>query len=86
MQASDNIPRWWLGRNEFVFALAGLLFCSVVVVLVVADGGAVVGSLELAQILALAVTGGAATLACGLIWRSTGVARRLGRKRLEEMA
>ena len=86
MQVSHNISRWSLGRNETVLLLAGLLFCSVVAVLIVADAGAVVGSLELAQILALAVTGGAATLACGLIWRSTGVARHLGRKRIEEMA
>ena len=87
MQLSGNITRTAFGRGERLWLLVSSLCCIIVLVVVVADQGtAAIGSLELAQILALAVTGGAAAVVGGLLWRATGLANRFRRAAGDDVA
>lgn len=45
-----------------------------------------IGNVRLAQLLALVVVAGAATVAAVSLWRSSAAARRLGRRRADEVA
>ena len=87
MQLAGNTTRTALGRGERILLLAGCLCFAIVLILVLADSEVViVGSLELAQVLGLAVIGGAAAMAGGLLWRSTGLGLRLGGRDHDEIA
>ncbi len=86
MQIAGNTGRTG-GRGELLLLMAASLSCIIVLTVAVADAGpVVVGSLQLAHLLALAMTGGAVAVACALLWTSTGAARTLTRRRQDEVA
>ena len=87
MQLADNTTRTGTGRSELLLLLAASLACIIVLTVAVADAGPLVfGSLQLAHLLAFAVVGGAISVGLVLLWRSTEAARRLSRRRSDEVA
>ncbi len=87
MQTAGDTKQTGLSRRELILLLAGGLGIAAAGILAVTDQGiTAVESLELAQILGLAVAGGAAAVACGFVWRSTGIGLRNGQKRRDDIA
>ncbi len=87
MQSAGNSTGSGTGRSDLLLLLAASLACIIVLTVAVADAGPfILGSLQVAHILALAVVGGAIAVGLVLLWRSTGAARRLSRRRQEELA
>jgi len=73
-------------RSELVLLLAASLACAIVLALAVSGSrSANDGASQLINILALVLTAGAIGVALLKLWRSTGAARRLGRRRQEEI-
>jgi nitrogen-specific signal transduction histidine kinase len=87
MQLANNTTGQGTGRGDLLLLLAASLACVIVLTVAVADAGPfVMGSLQVAHILALAIVGGAIAVGLVLLWRSTGAARRLSRRRQDEVA
>ncbi|MBS0241892.1 MAG: PAS-domain containing protein [Proteobacteria bacterium] len=74
-------------RAELLLLLVASIACAIVLTASVAERSLIgIAGNKLAHVLALAVTSGAMAVALGLLWRSTHVARRLGRRRDDETA
>src|SRR5437870_3085553 len=75
------------GRGELLLLLAASTACIAVLTAAMANSGPVVfGSFGLTHVLVLALIGGALAIGSVLVWRSTGAARALVRRRQQEIA
>lgn len=73
-------------RTELVLLLAASLACAVVLTVAAAGRPDSIGSFHLIHVLAIAVSAGAIAAATVRLWRSTSLARGIGRRRQDEVA
>src|SRR5688572_5263203 len=73
-------------RTELVLLLAASLACAIVLTVAAAGRPDSIGSFRLIHILAIAVSAGAIAAATMRLWRSTSLARGIGRRRQDEVA
>lgn len=78
---------WRAVRSELFLLLLASLVCVLMLTVAVAGASPMTfGSMRLAPLLALALTGGAVAIAAVLMWRTTQMARRRGQRRQDEIS
>src|SRR5688572_33485847 len=87
MRIAGSLVRDTGARVELILLLAASLSCAIVLtVAAVGTRSGATGSFRLAYILAIAVSVGLLVAAVVRMWRSTSLARRIGRRKQDEIA